>query len=114
MARVYPSSFDGSWLVIVDEIEQPFFSRSVTRGGETAANRILKYALTIMTYSMYSNKDACDVPCRLLLTIDAVEDNDGPFFFCIQLIKCGLVFFSLLLFLIVIDEKRINIVPNQL
>ncbi len=25
MARVYPSSFDGSWLVIVDEIEQPFF-----------------------------------------------------------------------------------------
>lgn len=52
LARVYPSSFDDSWLIIVNVIEQLFFSMSVAMGGEAAANRILKYALAIVTYSL--------------------------------------------------------------
>jgi hypothetical protein len=52
LARVYPSSFDDSWLIIVNVIEQLFFSMSVAMGGEAAANRILKYALAIVAYSL--------------------------------------------------------------
>jgi hypothetical protein len=82
---------------------------NVATGGETAANRILKMRSPLL--HMRLSKDA--PLCAMSISYD---DR----YYCgyrrcssfTQLIKCGLSLF--LPFLIVIDEKRINIGPNQL
>ena len=63
---------------------------------------------------MRLSKDAPSVPCRLVRTADVVDGNDGAVALC-PVSWSNTVFLLFFAFsLIVIDEKRINIGPNQL